>query len=92
MCPLGICALSNFLKRKVIEKKTWQLVHEIIKKGNSKSDSIQQIFVNNSIVSDPSLMSNYFNEYFSSVAVNIAEEIVPTKVFSKHTKKIFGSN
>jgi hypothetical protein len=59
-------------------KKTWQVLHEIIKKSNDKSNSVQNIIVDNVSITDPLQMANCFNEFFSNVAVKIAQDIVPT--------------
>jgi hypothetical protein len=67
-----------FLKYQNNLKKTWQVLHEVIKKSNSKNNPIQQIFVNNVPISDPLQMANCFNEFFTNVASKIAQEIVPT--------------
>jgi hypothetical protein len=59
-------------------KKTWQVLHEIIKKSNDKSNYVQNILVDNVSITDPLQMANCFNEFFSNVAVKIAQDIVPT--------------
>jgi hypothetical protein len=59
-------------------KKSWQLIHEVIKKSSSKSDSVQHILVNNISITDPLLIANHFNEFFSNIALDIVKEIVPT--------------
>jgi hypothetical protein len=59
-------------------KKTWQVLHEVIKKSNDKSNSVQNILVDNVSITDPLQMANHFNEFFSNVAVKIAQDIVPT--------------
>jgi hypothetical protein len=59
-------------------KKTWQLLHEVIKKSNVKSNSVQNILVDNVSITDPLQMANCFNEFFSNIAVKIAQDIVPT--------------
>jgi Reverse transcriptase (RNA-dependent DNA polymerase) len=69
---------KQFLKFQSNLKKTWQLIYEVIKKSNSKNDPIQHIIVNNVSISDPRIMAESFNEFFSNVAVKIVNEIVPT--------------
>jgi hypothetical protein len=69
---------KQFVKHQSNLKKTWSLIHEVIKKSSAKSDCINEILVNNSTINDPLLMANKFNEFFTSVASGIAEDIVPT--------------
>jgi Reverse transcriptase (RNA-dependent DNA polymerase) len=59
-------------------KKTWSLIFEAIKKSSPKLDSINEILVDNSVINDPLLMANCFNDFFTSIASTIAEEILPT--------------
>jgi hypothetical protein len=54
------------------------VLHEVIKKSNDKSNSVQNILVDNVSITDPLQMANHFNEFFSNVAVEIAQDIVPT--------------
>jgi hypothetical protein len=67
-----------FLKYQNNLKKTWQVLHEVIKKSNAKNCPIQQIVINNVPITDSLQMANSFNEFFSSVASKIAQDIVPT--------------
>jgi hypothetical protein len=69
---------KQFVRHQSNLKKTWSLIFEAIKKSSPKSDVLNEIVVNNTIINDPTLMANCFNEFFSSVALNIAEGILPT--------------
>jgi hypothetical protein len=59
-------------------KKTWSLIFEAIKKSSPKLDSINEILVDNVAINDPLLMANCFNDFFTSIASTIAEDILPT--------------
>jgi hypothetical protein len=69
---------KQFVKYQSNLKKTWSLIHEVIKKSSNKSDGINEILINNAIVNDPLLMANKFNDFFVSVASGIVADIVPT--------------
>ena len=59
--------------------KTWQLIHEVInKKPKKESNTFSHLLINNCKVSDPFTIANEFNEFFTSIAQKIAEEILPT--------------
>ena len=59
-------------------KKSWSLLHEAINKMPKKSDSVSSISVNNVAISDPLVIANHFNHFFTNVAVNLSKEIPPT--------------
>ena len=59
--------------------KTWQLIHEVInKKPKKESNTFSHLLINICKVSDPFTIANKFNEFFTSIAQKIAEEIIPT--------------
>ena len=55
-------------------KKNWSLIHDLIGSKQKKSH-IDKIIVDNNVYSDPQDISNVFNEYFSTVATNLANEL-----------------
>jgi Reverse transcriptase (RNA-dependent DNA polymerase)/Endonuclease/Exonuclease/phosphatase family len=69
---------KQFIKHQSNLKKTWSLIHEAIKKTCSKSEVFNEITVNNSVINDPLTMANSFNDFFTSVASKIADDILPT--------------
>jgi hypothetical protein len=69
---------KQFIKHQTKIQKTWSLIFEAIRKSSPKSDAINEILVNNCIVNDPLMMANCFNDFFTKVAYDIAEDILPT--------------
>ena len=59
-------------------KKSWDLIRMALNKKVEKSSSISSLFVNNITVTDPLSMANHFNEFFTSIASKIVDEINPT--------------
>ena len=60
-------------------KKTWQILRKAINNSCKKENSIQSIIVNNECISDPLIMANKFNEFFSQIAHVIVEKINPSQ-------------
>ena len=59
-------------------KKTWDLIKTAMNKKSDKSTNISSILLNNVIVSDPQLIANHFNDFFTSIPSSIIDEINPT--------------
>ena len=68
----------------------WQRINSIIANNKSKNFSVSSIYVNNNcdISSDPTIISNKFNDYFSNVENNITRTKIPqsSKHFSEFLK------
>ena len=60
-------------------KKTWKFLNESINKIPSKSSNIQEVKINNTIISDPVEMANSFNTFFSEIGENISTSIPETR-------------
>ena len=59
--------------------KTWQLINEIINKKPKKNvQSFSHLLINNLKVEDPFDIANEFNEFFTSIAQKISDEVIPT--------------
>ena len=58
-------------------KKTWCILNEAINRPKSTS-SITSIIHNNSLITDPTSIANSFNEFFTNIALKIAEQIHPS--------------
>ena len=59
--------------------KTWQLINEVInKKPKKENNTFSQLLINNCKISDPFEIANEFNDFFTSIAQKIADDIVPT--------------
>ena len=59
-------------------KKTWQIIREVISKTNDKTSCIDEIQMNGTTYTNNLDISNKFNEYFTSIATNIASQINPS--------------
>jgi hypothetical protein len=58
-------------------KKTWAILNEVLKKSQNKQP-ITSIFHNNTLISDPKIMAETFNRFFTTIADEIASLINPT--------------
>ena len=61
-------ALSNL-------KKTWAILKNAINKPTTKSSNIESLNIDGVTVNDPIVLANALNEFFSKVAIQIAEDI-----------------
>ena len=59
-------------------KKSWDLIRSALNKKSDKNSSIANIIVDNCVITDPMIMANHFNEFFTSVSSNIAKDINPS--------------
>lgn len=60
-------------------RKTWQLINSSInKKPKKQTTSFSSILLNDVKVFDPLEIANHFNEFFTTIAQTIADEITPT--------------
>ncbi len=71
--------LENLNKTVKNPKRSWELLKEAANLSKSKSN-IDKIEKDGLILTDPLDIANEFNDFFTSVGVNIAESIVPTTV------------
>ncbi len=55
-------------------KKTWETLNEILGK-NKKSDTINQININDTPESDPTKITNHFNSFFTSIGTKISNNV-----------------
>ena len=55
-------------------KSTWKVINSV-RKSNSKKKNETSLEINSESTSDPEVVANKFNEYFSSVVANIAKKI-----------------
>jgi hypothetical protein len=56
-------------------KKTWETLNEILGK-NKKSDTINQININDTPESDPTKIANHFNSFFTSIGTKISNNVL----------------
>jgi hypothetical protein len=66
---------SQFKINQANIKKLWELMFEVIKKTKSKTNDISSILADNVSFSDPKMIAEKFNEFFTGVAQKIADEI-----------------
>ena len=67
-------------------KKTWRQINKITNKNKYKN-KILYIKTENKLESDPYLIGNTFNNYFMTVAKNLASKINTNQSFSKFLDK-----
>ena len=53
-------------------------MHEITKKCNDKSSVVEEIKVGDRSITDPDLIAENFNSFFSTIGATIAEQIAPS--------------
>jgi len=68
---------KNFELHKNNPKKTWDLLKEAANLTKS-NDTVEQIIVNNELITDPTKIANEFNNFFVKIGVEISESILPT--------------
>lgn len=76
---LKICK-KNYLENKLSEnqndpKKTWKILNEALKRKAAAHDKIDIINIDNQEIINPKTIANSFNDFFSSVGINIASKI-----------------
>jgi Reverse transcriptase (RNA-dependent DNA polymerase)/Endonuclease/Exonuclease/phosphatase family len=59
-------------------KKSWEILFNAVNKKRHSKERIDQIFSDGVLITDPKLMADKFNIFFTSVASQIAETIIPT--------------
>jgi hypothetical protein len=59
-------------------KVTWDILRKAIRKSKIKKSQISSINVNGTLVNDPKVIANCFNEFFTTIANTIADDIHPT--------------
>ncbi len=57
-------------------KKTWETLHKILGK-QKKSESVEKINIEGMPVSDPPLIANHFNHFFTTVGKQISDSVIP---------------
>ena len=70
-------------------KKTWSNIREIMSNSKNKK-SVKSIIINSAIVNDPNLIADHFNEYFTTIAASLEQNIPQTNISPLHYVK--GSN
>ena len=66
---------SYFEKNKLKSAEDWKGIRSLVNIKASKSSSIKLLNENNNLISDPKIISNVFNDYFSSIGPKIERKI-----------------
>ena len=64
--------------------KTWKILNSIASRSKPQGRIIDEIVCNNSIISDPDLIANKFNNFFANVGPELAKKIPPVSDNLKH--------
>ena len=67
-------------KKQKDSRATWKILNESINKQSAKSNEIKEITVNGQRLTDPTVMANEFNTYFSNIANVIRAKIPESSV------------
>jgi Ni,Fe-hydrogenase III small subunit len=68
---------NELLKYQSNLKNTWQIIDSAINKKPNKLAFIDSLIVNGTVTSEPQLMANSFNKFFTSMPAKIVSEIAP---------------
>ena len=68
---------SAFQRHEKNSKKTWSLLKEVAF-GSAGRGGITEINVNNEAITDPRLISENFNTFFTNVGMEIFNSVTPT--------------
>ena len=61
-------------------KTTWNLIRLAMNKKQDKSSTVANLTVNNCSISDPAVMANLFNEFFTSISSVIVDENISNEI------------
>ena len=75
-----ILTISNILKTtKKSLRLVWQIIKGIINMKKKSDESVSNVLIDGQIITCVKEISNYFNNFFASVAVKINKNIVKAK-------------
>ena len=72
-CAKKLYHSKKFEKVQGNDKKTWKLINEL--RGKDKYKSKSSFLINGSLIKDRRIIANEFNQYFTSIAVKLNENI-----------------
>ena len=55
-------------------KKTWKVINEVMKRKN-RNKTCNEFIINDDLISDSSIIVDKFNEYFSTIGVELANKL-----------------
>ena len=67
-----------FSEHKTNSKQTWEAVRSIINVKTKSNKQITSLNINNQIETNPKTISDAFNKFFSTIAKDIDNKIIPT--------------
>ena len=67
---------SQFDKSKNNLSKTWSAINNLLNRNNTKSSLPDYIIDNNNTITDPLDIANRFNDFFTNVGPNLANEFI----------------
>ena len=56
-------------------KQTWRVINDTLGKRNQKTNLPISIEHNNTLITNPNKIANTFNDYFTNIGTNLAENI-----------------
>ena len=65
---------KSFHEYKVNSRKTWQTINELISRKSGK-ESVTSLKVNGVSMTNPTMLSNEFNNHFATIGSNLASNI-----------------
>jgi hypothetical protein len=69
---------STFKKFQSNLKKSWEILYSAVNKKTNLKETVDQICIDGELITDSKIMANKFNEFFTSIASEIAQTIIPT--------------
>ena len=73
-------------------KKTWSIITETLH-HKQKSEISKEFLINNSVITDPTIIANQFNNYFINIGKSLSNQINSNKSFNSYlntpSEKIF---
>ena len=81
-----------FSKHKTNSKQTWEVVRSLINVKTKSNKQITSLNINNQIETNPKTISDAFNKFFSTIAKDIDNKIIPTNKTHKDYSKVILSN
>ena len=69
---------NYFMKYKSDVKKYWKGIRSVVGGRKCRNDTIKEITIDNRTITDPKIIADAFNAYFSTVAQNLHAALPPT--------------
>ena len=79
---------NYFYRNSNNSKKTWEGINQILNKKNIKDQSNIVLTIDNKAVTEPLKVSNYFNNFFTTIANKIQNSIPKVEDFQSYVRKL----